>query len=85
MDESIYFTLFDELYEKREHEPEEFKQWARAFNALDRGAWADIILDGDIFWTERYQHGAGATDQEYAELIAFCEEEHGYKYLFDVV
>ena len=84
MDESIYGMIYDELYEKREHEPEEFKKYARAYDALNREAWADIILDGDIFWIEHYQHGAGATRQEYEQLKEYLEQ-HGYKYLFDVV
>ena len=85
MGQSIYGMIYDELDAKRKHAPKEFKKWARAYDALGREAWADIILDGDVFWIEQYQHGAGATNQEWEELIAFCEEEHGYKYLFDVV
>ena len=82
---SIYGMIYDELNEKRKHEPEEFKKYARAYDALSREAWADIILDGDIFWIEFYHRNTGITDRENDELIAFCEEEHGYKYLFDVV
>ena len=81
---SIYGMIYDELDAKRKHAPKEFKKYARAFDALDREAWADIILDGDIFWIEHYQHVGGATRQEYEQLKEFCED-HGYKYLFDAV
>ena len=85
MGQSIYGMIYDELDAKRKHTPKEFKQWARAYDALDREAWADIILDGDIFWIiEHYQHGAGATRQEYEELKEYLEQ-HGYKCFFDVV
>ena len=75
--------IYDELDAKRKHTPKEFKKWARAFDALDREAWADIILDGDIFWLEHYTYGEDITDQEHAELVAFCEQ-HGYKYLYHI-
>ena len=83
---SIYGMIYDELDAKRKHAPKEFKKYARAFDALDREAWADIILDGDIFWIEYYQYnyGAAVTNRENAELKDFCEEL-GYKYLYDVV
>lgn len=80
---SIYGMIYDELDAKRKHAPKEFKKWARAYDALNREAWADIILDGDIFWIEHYQRAGGVTKQEHAELMAYLEQ-HGYKYLYDV-
>lgn len=82
MAQSIYGMIYNELDAKRKHAPDEFSKYKRAFDALDREAIGDIILEGGIFWLEYSTYGE-YTDQAHAELVSYIERR-GYRYLYHV-
>lgn len=78
---SIYGMIYDELKAKIEHLPEKYTHYADVFDALDREAFGDIILDGGTFWIER---GTGEySDATYANIINYIVNHKGYKYLYE--
>ena len=77
---SIYGMIYDELDAKRKHAPEDFKPYAKAFDALDREALAGIVMDRNVFWFEYSQFG-DISNTAIEQLIKYIERK-GYKYLY---
>ena len=81
---SIYGMIYDELKAKIQHLPEYDTKIAKSvFDALDREAIADIILDGDVFWFESYTSGNDWTNEQHDWLKRYLEG-NGYRYLYDI-
>ena len=80
---SIYGMTYEELDAKRKHAPDEFAEFAAAFEMLDREGIADIIEDGGVYRLESYTlpHEAD-TDEARAELHRYIKRR-GLRNLYD--
>lgn len=76
----IFGMIYDELAAMKRHRPEDFINFSRAFDILDREQVMGIVVDGNTFWLERSQLSE-ITDQAHAELVSYIERK-GYKYLY---
>ena len=76
---SIYGMVYNELKAKIEH-LKGYKQYETVFDALDREAFGDIILDGNTVWIEPSY--SEVTDRQYNLLIKYLKSK-GYNYLYD--
>lgn len=81
---SIYGMIYDEIGAKIKHLPEYNTKIAKSvYDALDREAIADIILDGNIFWFESYNAGNNWNNAQHDWLVKYLRGK-GYKYLYDM-
>lgn len=75
--------IYDELKAKTEHLPKYNTKIAKSvFDALDREAIADIILDNNTFWFESYTTGNNCSNKQYEWLVKYLQNK-GYKYLYE--
>lgn len=81
MASSIYGMLYDELEAIKKHKPEEFEQFAEGFDALDREAIGDIILDGETFWFE-WSRYSDISESAIYQMLNYIKRK-GYTYLYD--
>jgi hypothetical protein len=78
---SFFSFIYEQLGAYIEHLPDYRSDIAKSvWDALDREAIADIILDGNVFWFETHTYGEGLTDKQHEWLVKHIEQ-HGYKYL----
>lgn len=81
---SIYGAIYNELQAYTAYLPRYNTKIAKSvYDALDREAIADIILDGKTFWFETYQYGKGLTNAQHDWLVRFLKQ-HGYQYLYEL-
>ena len=78
---SIYHSLYNELKTKI-GVLHGYKQYANAWNMLDREGIADVIQDGNTFWFEFYQYG-DYRQSELDSLKKYIKKHKGLKYLYD--
>lgn len=83
MTTSIYGMIYDELDAKIKHLPKEYGKYQKVFDALDREAIGDIILDGDVYWFEWAQYHDTVSDKTMALLKQYINQK-GYRYMYDI-